>query len=120
MRSTLKPVMRAILERSLADNSCVSATNIGTVPMGFKTENKAAKTKKNDSIFTRFARKDTPFYWGLYQLYVKSEFQIKKLPQLFNGRIDFFEAGVFIHFGKCFFALDGFVDYRNDLDVVVV
>jgi hypothetical protein len=40
--NTLIAVHKEILDRSLASSSIVRPTKIGTVPIGFKTENKAA------------------------------------------------------------------------------
>jgi len=41
IRNTFMEVHNEILEHSCLESPCVRPTNIGTVPMGFNTENKA-------------------------------------------------------------------------------
>jgi hypothetical protein len=43
MAKTFIAVHKEILERSCLVSFCVSPTNIGTVPIGFNTEKRAAK-----------------------------------------------------------------------------
>jgi hypothetical protein len=49
--NTLIAVHKEILDRSLASSSIVRPTKIGTVPIGFKTENKAANKYIKSSMF---------------------------------------------------------------------
>lgn len=50
MIKTLRAVHKEVLEISFLVYPSVNPTKIGTVPMGFKTENKAANKRKNTSI----------------------------------------------------------------------
>jgi hypothetical protein len=52
--NTLIAVHKEILDRSLASSSIVRPTKIGTVPIGFKTENKAAN---------KYIKKFHVFFW---------------------------------------------------------
>jgi hypothetical protein len=83
--NTLIAVHKEILDRSLASSSIVRPTKIGTVPIGFKTENKAANKYIKSSMF--FLAKLEVYYIKIAFLRLRNSYYVTIVLSIPNKAI---------------------------------